>query len=195
MCNLYRLHKGADAIRQLFASQGLQLSFPEGVPNLEPRDIRITDPAPIVRMGQDGGLEMVIRRWSWPAPNGKPVFNMRSEGRSFTNRCLAVADAFYEFTQPEDPKAKRKDKWLFEPVEGELLGIAAVTRTDPLVGEAFSLLTAEPSPEVAPIHNRQVVLPRPDQWLSWLDPSTSLPPSSNWSTVSAKRITEIGLET
>lgn len=195
MCNLYRLHKGADAIRQLFAEQGLQLSFPEGIPNLEPRDIRITDPAPIVRMGEGGGLEMVIRRWSWPAPNGKPVFNMRSEGRTFTSRCLAIADGFYEFTTPDDPKAKRKDKWLFSPVEGGLIGIAATLRADPKVGEAFSLLTAEPSPEVAVIHNRQIILPRPDQWLSWLDPSTTLPPSSSWSTVSAKRITEIGLET
>ena len=194
MCNLYRLHKGADAIRQIFAGLGHQLSFPEGIPNLQPTDFRITDPAPIVRMGQDG-LEMVMRRWSWPSPNGKPVFNLRSEGRSFANRCLAIADGFYEFTAPEDPKAKRKDKWLFTPVEGELIGIAAVTRTDPQVGEAFSLLTAEPSPEVAPIHNRQIILPSPAHWLSWLDPSTSLPPSSSWSTVSAKRITEMGLET
>ena len=194
MCNLYRLHKGADAIRQIFAGLGHQLNFPEGVPNLEPRDIRITDPAPIVRIGQDG-LEMVIRRWSWPAPGGKPVFNMRSEGRNFANRCLAIADGFYEFTKPDDPKAKRKDKWLFTPVEGELIGIAGITRTDPQVGEAFTLLTAEPSAEVAPIHNRQVVLPRADQWLSWLDGTTTLPASSSWSTVSAKRITEIGLDT
>jgi putative SOS response-associated peptidase YedK len=194
MCNLYRLHKSTDAIRQLFAEQGLQLSFPEGIPNLQPTDIRITDPAPIVRIGQDG-LELVVRRWSWPGPRGKPVFNMRSEGRSFSNRCLALADGFYEFTTPDDPKQKRKDRWLFSPVEGGLLGIAAVTRTTPEVGEAFSLLTAEPSPEVAPIHNRQVILPSPAHWLEWLDPSTTLPASSSSSTVSAKRITEIGLET
>jgi len=194
MCNLYRLHKGADAIRQIFEGLGHQLSFPEGIPNLEPRDIRITDPAPIVRMGQSG-LEMVVRRWSWPGAHGKPVFNLRSEGRTFTTRCLAIGDGFYEFTKPEDPKAKRKDKWLFSPVEGELIGIAAVTRTMPEVGEAFSLLTAEPSPEVAPIHNRQIVLPSPAYWFDWLDPSTSLPASSSWSTVSAKRITEMGLET
>ena len=84
-------------------------------------------------MGQNG-LEMVIRRWSWPAPGGKPVFNLRSEGRSFSNRCLAIADGFYEFTAPDDPRSKRKNKWLFSPVEGELIGIAAVTRTDPQVG-------------------------------------------------------------
>lgn len=194
MCNLYRLHKGADAIRQIFEGLGHQLSFTEGVPNLEPRDIRITDPAPIVRMGRDG-LELVVRRWSWPAPNGKPVFNLKSEGRRFANRCLAIADGFYEFTAPADPKAKRKCRWLFTPVVGELIGIAATTRTDPVVGEAFSLLTGEPSEEVRRYHHRQIILPRPDQWLAWLDPSTSLPPSSSWSTVSAKRITEIGLET
>jgi len=187
MCNLYQLRKGVDEIRQLFADQGLQLSFPEGVPNLEPKDIRITDPAPIVRMGQHG-LEMVVRRWSWPAPNGKPVFNLRSEGRSFTNRCLAIADGFYEYSTPDDPKAKRKDKWLFSATGGGLLGIAAVTRSLPEVGEAFSMLTAEPSAEVAPIHNRQVILPHPNHWLSWLDPATPLPTSSSWSTLSAKRV-------
>ena len=194
MCNLYRLHKGADAIRQIFEGLGHQLNFPEGVPNLEPRDIRITDPAPIVRNGPNG-LELVVRRWSWPGAHGKPVFNLRSEGRSFSKRCLAIADGFYEFTAPEDPRSKRKCRWLFTPVEGELLGIAAVTRTVPEIGEAFSLLTAEPSPEVAPLHNRQIVLPSPAHWLGWLDPSTSLPPSSSWSTVSAKRTTEMGLET
>ena len=49
MCNLYTLHKNADAIRQLFADMGTSLAFPEGIPNLEPRDIHITDRAPIVR--------------------------------------------------------------------------------------------------------------------------------------------------
>ena len=194
MCNLYRLHKGAAAIRRIFEGLGHQLHVPEGVPNLQPKDICITDPAPIVRMGPNG-LELVVRRWSWPGTHGKPVFNLRSEGRNFTRRCLAIADGFYEFTRPEDPKAKRKTKWLFTPVEGELIGIAAVTQAHAQVGEAFSLLTAEPSPEVAPIHNRQIILPAPAHWLSWLDPSTSLPASSSWSTVSAKRITEIGLET
>lgn len=187
MCNLYQLRKSVDEIRHLFAEQGLQLSFPEGVPNLEPKDIRITDPAPIVRMGK-GGLEMVVRRWSWPAPNGKPVFNLRSEGRAFTNRCLAVADGFYEYSTPNDPQAKRKDKWLFLPTGGGLLGIAAVTRSLPGIGEAFSMLTAEPAAEVAPIHNRQVILPRPENWLSWLDPSTPLPAAASWSSVSASLV-------
>jgi len=36
-------------------------------------------------------------------------------------------------------------------------------------GEAFTLLTTDPGPDVAPIHDRQMgVLDRAD-WLAWLD--------------------------
>ena len=169
MCNLYRLHKGSDAIRQLFAGMGSQLSFPEGIPNLEPRDIHITDPGPIVRMGV-AGPEMVVRRWSWPAPNGKPVYNLKSDGRNFPrDRCLVIADGFYEYTIPEDPKQKRKDRWLFTPSDGGLLGIAGLVRPHPEVGEAYTMLTAEPGPDVARYHRRQIVLLPPERWHDWMN--------------------------
>jgi putative SOS response-associated peptidase YedK len=171
MCNLYTLHKNADAIRQLFANMGASLAFPEGIPNLEPRDIHITDRAPIVRAsGPD--LALVERRWSWFAANGKPVYNLRSEGRNFPGRrCLAIADGFYEYTTPADPKQKRKDRWRFTPTAGGLLGIAAIVRASSAVGEAFTLLTAGPGPDVAPYHRRQIVLLDPLDWARWLDGS------------------------
>ena len=170
MCNLYRLHKSADAIGKLFGDIGTQLAFPEGVPNFEPRDIHITDRAPIVCAATDG-MELVERRWSWPLANGKPLYNFRSEGRNFpAGRCLAIADGFYEYTAPADPRQKRKDRWLFAPSAGGLLGIAGITRVSP-VGEAFTLLTAEPGPDVAPLHARQIVLIDPAEWARWLDPS------------------------
>jgi putative SOS response-associated peptidase YedK len=171
MCNLYRLHKGSDAIRQIFAGMGTQLSFPEGIPNLEPRDVHITDPGAIVRAGVSRP-ELVIRRWSWPQATGKPLYNLRSEGRNFArNRGLVIADGFYEYTAPEDPKKKRKDRWLFKPADGGLLGIAGIVCAHPQVGEAFTLLTAEPGPDVAPFHRRQIVLLSPRDWSRWLDPA------------------------
>ena len=76
-------------------------TMPEGKPNGPAReDIKITDVAPIVRSveGERGSGELVNRRWGWPGPRGKPVYNFRSEGREFTsNRCLILADGFYEF--------------------------------------------------------------------------------------------------
>lgn len=171
MCNLYRMEKNPDAIRRLFADVQIPLEFPEGIPNLQPRDVRISEMAPIVRLSSDKGVaELIERRWSWPGPGGKPVFNMRSDGREFTSdRCLVIADGFYEYTAPEDPKQKRKDCWLFRP-DGEV-AIAGLVRSNPDVGEAFTLLTVPPGPDVAPYHHRGVALLSPPQWRSWLDGS------------------------
>ena len=171
MCNLYRLDKGADAIRKLFGDMGTQLSFAEGIPNFEPRDVHITDRAPIVRVAGET-TALVERRWSWPLATGKPLYNLRSEGRNFaTNRCIVIADGFYEYTAPADPRQKRKDRWLFTPAAGGMLGIAGIWRAHPDVGEAFTLLTAEPGPDVAPLHHRQIVLIDPADWKRWLDGS------------------------
>ena len=172
MCNLYTQTRAVEAVRRLFAARQMPLTFPEGVPNLAPTDIRITDPGPIVRAvsGQTGSYEMVIRRWSWPGPGGRPVFNFRSDGREFdSGRCLIVADGFYEFTAPDDPKQKKKRRWLFADPEGEMLGIAGLWRAQPQVGEAFTMLTTEPGPDVAPYHGRQVAVLGAGQWKPWLD--------------------------
>ncbi|WP_129794143.1 SOS response-associated peptidase family protein [Sphingosinicella sp. CPCC 101087] len=116
--------------------------------------------------------ELVVRRWSWPGPRGKPVYNYRSEGREFPRgRCLIVADGFYEFTAPADPAKKRKDKWLFTLAGAEWFCIAGLWRNDPQVGEAYTMLTCAPGPDVAPYHDRQVVVLDRDQWARWLDPA------------------------
>jgi putative SOS response-associated peptidase YedK len=36
-------------------------------------------------------------------------------------------------------------------------------------GDAFTILTTEPGADVAPIHNRQVVVLERADWLVWLD--------------------------
>jgi putative SOS response-associated peptidase YedK len=173
MCSDYRLRTELVGVEKALAEVGLVASFPEGRPNIEPRDdIRITDRAPIVRAGVDGRHELVQRRWSWPGPSGKPVYNFRSEGRAFPNgRCLIIADGFYEFTQPVDPKAKRKHKWLFTPRGAALFGIAGLWRSSPDVGEAFTMLTTSPGTDIAPYHNRQIVVLPPADFGRWLDPA------------------------
>jgi putative SOS response-associated peptidase YedK len=153
----------------------VRLIFPEGRPNMEPRDdVRITDRAPILRAAgaEPGAIELVQRRWSWPGPSGKPVYNFKSEGREFAaGRCLIVDDGFYEFTAPDDPKARRKKKWLFTLKGEPWFCIAGLWRTDPEVGEAWTMLTAPPGPDVAPYHDRQIVVLPPAEGLRWLDPA------------------------
>ena len=174
MCNLYTQSKSVDEVARLFRDLQMPLVFPEGAPNLAARDIAITDPGPIVRASsaEAGAYELVIRRWSWPGAGGKSVYNFRSDGREFpSGRCLIVADGFYEFTAAADPKAKRKDRWLFDFADGTMLGIAGLTRNVPGIGEAFTMLTTEPGPDIAPFHNRQVAVLPQQSWRAWLDPS------------------------
>src|SRR4051795_11029003 len=138
MCNLYTQSKSVDEVARIFRELQMPLTFPEGAPNFAPRDIAITDPGAIVRATQ-GGYELVVRRWSWPGPGGKPVYNFRSEGREFgSSRCLVIADGFYEFTTHSDPKSKRKHKWLFTLKDDPWFCIAGLWRKDARVGEAFT---------------------------------------------------------
>jgi len=160
-----------------FAELEIKIRFGEGAPNLEAReDIKITDLGPIVRTidGARNEPELVQRRWSWPGPNKRPVYNFRSEGREFSsNRCLIVTDGFYEFTEPKDLKKKRKDKWLFTRKDEPIFCIAGIWRETPEVGQAFTMLTMEPGPDIAPYHDRQIVILERDAWADWLEPATS----------------------
>jgi putative SOS response-associated peptidase YedK len=170
MCNDYRLLERVPA-ETLFP----YLLTPEGIPNFEPRDdIRITDRAPILRSPTDqpGAVELVQRRWSWPGPGGKPVYNFRSEDRDFPRgRCVILADGFYEFTTHSDPKSKRKHKWLFTLKDHDWFGIAGLWRHDAAVGEAFTMLTIAPHIDVAPYHDRGIGILGRDDMARWLDPA------------------------
>ena len=171
MCNLYTQSKSVDEVARLVRELSLPLTFPDGVPNLQPKDICITDPAPIIRRGRldENAQELVVRRWSWPGTGGKPVYNFRSDGREFSSgRCLILADGFYEFTTPTDPKQKRKDRWLFTLPGQGMIGIAGLVRDVPGIGEAFTMLTTQPGPDVAPYHARQIAVLPPQRWRAWL---------------------------
>ncbi len=177
MCNDYRLKVEAAAILEDFADLKIKIRFSEGTPNIQARDdIKITDMAPIVRTidGERDAGDLVQRRWSWSGQNGKPIYNFRSDGHEFTSgRCLILADGFYEFTDPADKKKKRKDKWLFTKKDEPIFCIAGIWRNTPEAGEAFTMLTMPPGADIAPYHDRQIVILDRDAWANWLDPSIS----------------------
>lgn len=162
MCNEYRLQVSLDELIQEFSRLGTPLSFEGGAPNLEPRlSIRPTDPAPVV-VGGPGGALLRQLRWGFPPPRPKagPVINFRSDGRRFGNgRCLIPADGFYEFTGTKSPKSK----WLFEPMEGGVFAIAGLVRED-----RFTMLTCPPGPDIAPYHDRQIVIMPKEHWAAWI---------------------------
>ena len=177
MCNDYEQHiRYAEYLRAL-EEQGLAAPTHQSEADL-PRadDIRIGDLGPVMRAEGEGGVALSPMRFGFPPPDpakggkkGGPVFNFRSEGRSFaqSRRCLIPASAFFEFTGTKYPKAKHR----FTLKNAPFLCIAGLWRE---AGEgtnqppAFTMLTTAPGPDVASIHNRQVVVLRPEDWRHWL---------------------------
>jgi putative SOS response-associated peptidase YedK len=169
MCNDFGNRIPYDAYLQAFSQIRVPVRFPAAAPNLEPRDdIWPTEIAPVIRQTEQGP-EFTQLRWGFPPPRpkGAPIINFRSEGRHFPKgRCLVPASHFFEFTGAKSPKSK----WKFTKAGEEWFCFAGLWRPMPDgAGEAFTLLTTEPGPDVAPIHDRQmVVLDRAD-WQAWLD--------------------------
>ena len=114
MCNLYSVTKGQSAIRDLFAVKH------DRAGNLAPLPAILPDQmAPIVRLGAEGGRELVMARWGMPAPpqhGGQLVTNIRNLmsphwrgwlGRK--SRCVVPATAFCEY---EDTKPRKTPIWF-----------------------------------------------------------------------------------
>jgi putative SOS response-associated peptidase YedK len=169
MCNAYEQHvKWVEYCKMM---QALELGVPTQQSELdlpESDDVRINDMAPVIRAAGNN-VELVSMNFSFPpsGPKGGPVFNFRSEGRSFanSNRCLIPASAFFEFTGKKYPKAKHR----FTLANAPFMAVAGLWRD----GQgnhppSFTMLTTEPGPDVEPYHNRQVVVLWPKDWSSWL---------------------------
>jgi putative SOS response-associated peptidase YedK len=73
----------------------------------------------------------------------------------------------YAFTATKSPKTK----WRFTKVGEDWFCFAGLWRPMPAGGAAFTLLTTDPSEDVAPIHDRQMVILKRSNWSAWLEQS------------------------
>ena len=165
MCSQFQVKLPLHIVEASFSHTRFPLRFPTGRPNIQPREeVTIGDSTAVVTGGEDGP-EMAVLPFAWKGPNGRPVFNFRSEGRRFASsrRCLVPASGFFEFTEAQ-PSQKRKTRWLFTLRDAPWFWMAGIVRDG-----AFSLLTTSPGEDVAPYHDRQVVVLPPDQGPDWLD--------------------------
>ena len=107
MCNLYSNTMPQDAMRRLFSAVdrlGNQAPLAAIFPD---------DEVPIVRIGTDGGRELVKARWGWDKTPRGWVTNARNLGtnwgviRNVGQRCLVPATSFAEYHPSETiPGAK-----------------------------------------------------------------------------------------
>lgn len=166
MCNDYEQH--VSHAQYLEAVRALELDTTGGAVELQQADdIRIGDMGPVLRAAGNG-VEIVSMRFGWPPPRPKaaPVFNFKSDGRHFdkSKRCLIVLSGFFEFTGSKSPKTKHRFSLKGSPV----MAIAGLWSEDDDGALSFAMLTTEPGPDIAPIHDRQVCVILPEDWAHWL---------------------------
>lgn len=168
MCNDYEQHVAYAQYAQ--ALRRLELSAPAAesaaaLPQAD--DIRIGDLGSVVRAAGNG-VELVQMKFGWPPPRPKagPIFNFKSDNRHFDNsrRCLIVLSGFFEFTGTTYPKAKHR----FSLKDSPLMAIAGLWSEADDGALSFTMLTTAPGPDIAPYHDRQVCVLRPEDWAAWL---------------------------
>ncbi len=100
----------------------------------------------------------------------KPVFRRQFE----KNRCLVVADGFYEWRKD----GKTKVPYRFTAADGGPFAMAGVweeeTRAEGGSSVTFAIVTTSADKLMAPIHDRMPCVLRPEAEDVWLDPATPL---------------------
>ena len=86
-----------------------------------------------------------------------PVFNLRSEGRTFpTHRCLVPATDF--FLRDRSPARTR---WRFTLADGDSFYLAGIwTPASDEWPDAYAVLTTASNPDVTPVKERQMAVIR-----------------------------------
>jgi len=103
----------------------------------------------------------------------KPAY--RGLARQAGHRCLILADGYYEWQRPEDPKQPRRPVHFSLGGEEPFCFAGLWTRWTPPGGKVVSscaIVTCAPNALTRPIHHRMpVILADPEAWQCWLDPA------------------------
>ena len=180
MCGRYTLSTPGDLVADLFG-----LTAP---PELEPRfNIAPSQQVAIVRIPRAGAereLAMVrwglVPHWAKDPAIGNRMINARAEslaekpafrGSLRRQRCLVVADGFYEWQAVE---GKRKQPWHLRLAGGGPFGIAGLWArwADPAAGDLDSctIITTTPNAVAEKVHDRMPAILDPVDFALWLDP-------------------------
>lgn len=147
MCGRATLSVSVDELRDVFELTDLPGDMP-------PRfNIAPTQLLPVIRT--PGHLELA----PWGTKERR-VINVRLERASTTpkNRCLVVVDGFYEWSSED------KTPFYFRRVDHEPFALGGV-----MLGKGAAIVTTEPLPGIADLHDRMPLVLEKASWGTWLE--------------------------
>ncbi len=110
----------------------------------------------------EGGSQLLINA------KGETIAEKRTFKGSFqSNRCLVIADSFYEWRN--EGRTKQPVRFMLKTEEPfAFAGIWSGTDSE----KAFVIITTEPNELVRPVHNRMPVIIEPENYGEWLSPDS-----------------------
>ena len=188
MCGRYTLTTDPRAIEMRFS---VTLPTAEGTRRY---NVCPTEPVLVLRTrgeaGEDPFAEILrwglVPAWAENPKSGPPMINARVESvakrKPFAEllpradrRCLILADGFYEWQKPEDPKGARRPMRFTlrdeEPFAFAGLCASWYPHDDGEPIHSCTLITTTPNALVAPVHDRMpAMLVGSEAWSAWLSP-------------------------
>jgi len=177
MCGRFAITLPDDAMAQLFgAAPGNDL------PPVPRYNVCPTQPVAVCT-SQDGQRRLRAMRWGflphwYKTPTDGPlIINARAETVAEKpafrqacreRRCLIAADGFYEW---ERPAGQTPLPWFVHRADGRPLVMAGIWQDWEGEGQRLStcaIVTTAAGPDMAAIHDREPVIPDPDDWPLWL---------------------------
>ncbi|MBC8158412.1 MAG: SOS response-associated peptidase [Alphaproteobacteria bacterium] len=162
MCSRYELNARPRDVARRFGLVGFT-DFPEH------EEIRPTNRTLVI--AAQGSAQVLS--WGIPSPwDAKPLINARSETldskKTFRalldNRCLVPATAYFEWRR--DGRARFKNR--IAPAHEQPFAFAGLYDDG-----HFTIITCEPTPEIAHIHGRMPVILDRTREAQWIDPTAT----------------------
>ena len=137
-------------------------------------EIRPTDTIVTIANGQSMQQGVFAMRWGYTMPDGKPMFNARSETASVKplfadgmkqRRCLIPATCYFEW----EKRGEQKIKHAIATQGSDMIYLAGIYRREGNQA-ACSILTREAAECVVHIHHRMPVILPAEAITDWLNP-------------------------
>ncbi len=135
-------------------------------------DVRPGTKVPTIRLGKNGGREMVGLDWMWvhekfrhPNAKGENVRRYPAYRESFAHRrCLVPATGYYEWKLIQKP---HKQRYYIERKDGKPMAFAGLFSVD---DGMMATITMPPNAEISAVHDRVPIFIEEADWERYLDP-------------------------
>ena len=147
-------------------------------------EVRPTDIVPVIAPNSKGEKCVFPMQWGFTArDNKRSLFNARLETAGVkptfkdawqSRRCIVPASHYYEWEHFKSPdgKVKTGDKYAIQPAGSTVTWLCGLYRIENGY-PVFVVLTKEPTPELAKIHDRMPLMLPKEKINDWINPSSN----------------------